>query len=245
MGKKLLELEIENKAADFRRKNGFSNTEPIRLKSLLLKLEVLTLFKPLSDSFSGMALKVDENRFMMVNSQHALGKQHFTIGHELYHLYIQENFRSKTCKTGLFDVKDPEEYRADLFSASLLLPQEGIREFISQSEANSITLQTILKIENYFSVSRRALLYRLKSLGYINSTAYEFFTQAVKKGAVQNGYTTTLYEPGNVGEVIGEYGILANKLYQTDKISESHYMELMSAIGINPLEEDLDSNGKW
>lgn len=245
MGKKLLELEIENKAADFRRKHGFSNSEPIRLKSLLLKLEVLTLFKPLSDSFSGMALKVDENRFMMVNSQHALGKQHFTIGHELYHLYIQENFRSKTCKTGLFDMKDPEEYRADLFSASLLLPHEGIREFISAAEAKSITLQTILKIENYFSVSRRALLYRLKSLGYINSATYESFTQAVKKGAVQNGYTTTLYEPGNVGEVIGEYGILANKLYQSDKISESHYMELMSAIGINPLEEDLDTNGKW
>jgi Zn-dependent peptidase ImmA (M78 family) len=93
-----IEVEIEKKAFAFRQQNGLSSAEPIRLKSLLLKNNVLTLFKPLSDSFSGMAVKIDDhNRFMMVNCEQSLGKQHFTIGHELYHLFIQENFKSQKC----------------------------------------------------------------------------------------------------------------------------------------------------
>jgi len=44
----------------FRQQNGYSSTEPVHLKSLLLKKNVLSLFRPLSDDFSGMALKIGE-----------------------------------------------------------------------------------------------------------------------------------------------------------------------------------------
>ena len=148
------ELEIEKKAIFFRQQNGFSGSEPIRLKSLLLKNDVLALFKPLTGSFSGMAIKVADFRFMMINCQQNIGKQHFTIGHELYHLFIQENFKSQKCNTGIFDNKDPEEYRADLFAAFLLLPEEGIKQMIPEEELRrgcNISLQTILKIEHFYS----------------------------------------------------------------------------------------------
>jgi Zn-dependent peptidase ImmA (M78 family) len=245
-----IEVEIEKKAFAFRQQNGLSSAEPIRLKSLLLKNNVLTLFKPLSDSFSGMAVKIDDhNRFMMVNCEQSLGKQHFTIGHELYHLFIQENFKSQKCSVGIFDgTKDPEEYRADLFAAFLLLPEEGIKQMIPDEELKrgaSITLQTILKIEHYYSVSRRALLYRLFNLEFISQATYDEHTVAIKKGAAQNGYPTYLYEHGNKNEIIGDYGVLANRLLEADKISESHYLELMGAIGFNPLEQSADDeNGK-
>lgn len=245
-----VEVEIEKKAFAFRQQNGLSSAEPIRLKSLLLKNNVLTLFKPLSDSFSGMAIKIDDqNRFMMVNCEQSLGKQHFTIGHELYHLFIQENFKSQKCSVGIFDrAKDPEEYRADLFAAFLLLPEEGIKQMIPDEELKrgaTISLQTILKIEHFYSVSRRALLYRLLNLDFITSATYEQLTIGVKKGAAQNGYPIYLYEKGNASEVIGDYGVIANNLLEADKISESHYLELMGAIGFNPLEQSVDDeNGK-
>jgi hypothetical protein len=39
--------------------------------------------------------------------------------------------------------------------------------------------------------------------------------------------------------------VIANKLLEIDKISESHYLELMGAIGFNPLEQSTDDeNGK-
>lgn len=245
-----VELEIEKKAFAFRQQNGLSSAEPIRLKSLLLKNNVLTLFKPLSETFSGMAIKIgDQNRFMLVNCEQNIGKQHFTIGHELYHLFIQENFTAQKCSVGAFDgSKDPEEYRADLFAAFLLLPEEGIKQMIPDEElkrGTTISLQTILKIEHFYSVSRRALLYRLLNLEFITSAIYEQFTVGIKKGAAQNGYPTNLYEWGNANEVIGDYGVLANNLLEADRISESHYLELMGAIGFNPLEQSTDDeNGK-
>ncbi len=54
---------------------------------------------------------------MLINTTQSLGKQHFTIGHGLYHLFIQENFSSQTCQTGMFNKKEVEEYRADWFAA--------------------------------------------------------------------------------------------------------------------------------
>ena len=48
---------IEKQVSEFRRDNGFSLSEPITLKSLLLRLNILTVFRPLSENFSGMCLK--------------------------------------------------------------------------------------------------------------------------------------------------------------------------------------------
>ena len=248
MNKSKSEFEIEKKAIAFRQQNGLSSTEPIRLKSLLLKNNVLTIFKPLSSSFSGMAVKVADHRFVLINTEQSIGKQHFTIGHELYHLFVQENFTSQTCKTGTFDEKDIEEYRADWFAAFLLLPEDGILQMIPDEELSNkgkISLQTVLKIEHYFSVSRRALLYRLLKLGFIDEKSYEFYKGGIMRGALQNGYPTNLYEHGNEKEIIGDYGTLANQLLSSEKISESHYLELMTAIGFNPLEQKEDfENGK-
>lgn len=246
--KQAIEIEVEKKAISFRQMNGLSSTEPIRLKSLLLKHNVQTLFRPLSNSFAGMAVKVDDStRFMMVNCDLSIGKQHFTIGHELYHLFIQEHFHSQRCIVGEFDMKkDIEEYRADLFSAFLLLPEEGIKQMIPDDELvrRIISLQTILKIEQTYSVSRRALLYRLLTLEFINQDLYDQYKINVKKGAKQNGYQVDLYEPGNKDVTIGDYGVIAMELFEKEKISESHYLELMGAIGLDPLAPDTeDENG--
>lgn len=65
---------IERQVAEFRADNGLSASEAINLKSLLLKLNVLTIFRPLSDNFSGMCLKDGSgHRFMLVNSSHSRG----------------------------------------------------------------------------------------------------------------------------------------------------------------------------
>ena len=78
---------IEKQVSEFRSDNGLSLSEPIALKSLLLKLNILTIFRPLSENFSGMCLKDKSgHRFMLVNSNQSQGRQHFTIAHELYHL---------------------------------------------------------------------------------------------------------------------------------------------------------------
>src|SRR6478609_9235022 len=234
------ELLLEKEALGFRIDNGLHSTDPIRLKSLLQKLNVITIFTPLSNQFSGMALKAHTGesyeRFMLVNSNTTLGKQHFTICHELYHLYIQPNFSSQACKTGLFDKKlDKNEYYADIFASYLLLPTDGLLKNIPDEELNKkpVSLRTILFIENQYSCSRRALLYRLKTLDLIKPAEYDSFTVNVKRGALENGYQTTLYEHGNRQVTIGDYGSIARELYDKEKISQSHYYSLLADFGID------------
>lgn len=96
---------IEKQVAAFRMDNGLGASEPVTLKSLLLKLNVLTVFRPLSDSFSGMCLKDNSgHRFMLVNSNQPMGRQHFTIAHELYHLFIEEKPTDMGAYMEMYDV---------------------------------------------------------------------------------------------------------------------------------------------
>ncbi|MCT1532320.1 ImmA/IrrE family metallo-endopeptidase [Sphingobacterium daejeonense] len=240
----ILDNEIQQKAIKFRRDHGFSNAEPIRLKSLLLKCNVLTVFRQLSEDFSGMAVKIGEDRFMMVNHDHSLGKQHFTIAHELYHLFIQENFISQSCVTGRFDRKDIEEYKADMFAAYLLLPQEGLTMGINPMELSNpdtIRLETVMKLEQYYSVSRRAILQRLKNIGVITNKTFELYKLDVRRSAAAYGYEMDLYLPGNKDLVLGDYGVKAHQLFENDVISESHYLELMRVIGYNPNDQQFEN----
>lgn len=228
-------LIIKQKTSSFRQQNGISNDEPIRLISLLQKLNVITLFRPLKENISGISLKIKDYRFMVVNSDNTLGKQHFTICHELYHLFIQEVFEYMICNTGLFDKKNKIEYIADLFAANLLLPEEGIIKLIPENELkkNNITLSTIIKTEQYYSSSRKSLLIRLDNLGLINYDKYEKYNNNIILSALRTGYDTALYKKANANKVIGDYGQRARKLYETEKISETHYISLLRDIGID------------
>lgn len=228
-------FNIKKEASQFRLINGFGQTEPIRLKSLLLKLNVLTAFKPLNDAFSGMAVKANNHRFMLINSNHTLGRQHFSICHELYHLFIQSDFSSMICQTGTFNKKDKIEYEADWFAAYFLMPEEGILSLIPEKEfkRNKIKLGTIVKIEQSFSCSRSALLFRLEDLGLIDRSEYKGYESNVRDSAKYYGFTNELYDNGNHNLIVGNYGEVAKNLFDNEAISESHYVSLMQDIGID------------
>ena len=224
---------LQKSASDFRIKNGIGACEPIRMKSWLPKLGVMALFKPMSDNFSGMAIRHGEHRFIIINSNHRVSKQHFTIAHELYHLFIQTDFVSEISNAGRFDKKDTIEYEADWFAAYLLMPEECLLSLIPKPELakNKITLTTIVQIEQYFACSRASLLIRLDAMGLIDYNRYEEYTRGVKHSAELLGYDTTLYSPGNENLVIGDYGARAKKLFDQGIISESHFISLMNDIG--------------
>lgn len=238
------QLVLEKYAAEFRTKNGYSNKESIHLKSLLRKLGVLAVFRPLEMDISGMAIKVGErNRFMLINTARTLGHQHFTICHEIYHLFIQPNFESQICHVGLFNKRDKEEFNADLFAAKFLIPEEGILAMVPDHELakSKVSLSTILTIEQYFSCSRRVLLNRLFELKLIDKVEAEAYKENIRAGAMKHGMPTKLYEKDEVSEVIGDYGNLARKLYERENISESHYFSLLEDLGVDLSE--LGSNG--
>lgn len=227
---------IETLAKKFRSDNELSQTEAINMESLLRKLNILTVFKPLSESFYGMSLKANSGaKFILINSENAKGRQHFSIAHELFHLFFDEDPKPHICNNTQGG-KSPSERNADAFAAAFLMPFDGLMKCIPQSEIkqNKISLATIIWIEQYYSVSRKALLIRLKNKSLISAREFvELDKIPVQASAKQYGYNTSLYYKANENLVIGDFGEKARNLYDMGIISEGHYLELLNQIASN------------
>jgi Zn-dependent peptidase ImmA (M78 family) len=228
-------LNLEKAATEFRGRYGYNTINPIRIKSLLQQLNVLTIFRKMNEAFSGMSLKIGEDKFILINSVHSLGRQHFTIFHELYHLYVQKDFEHIICDNSIDKKDKKEEENANLFAANLMLPRDGLLKFISSDELkkDTISLSTILGLEQYYSCSHKAMLIRLEDLHLISESLKVQFSVDIKTAARQYGYDTSLYESGNDELVIGDYGVKAKKLFDENIISKAHYLELMRDLGID------------
>lgn len=230
MAKVLRSELIEAKASLFRSTNGLSETQPIDFKSLLSKLKILTLFRPLSNDFSGMCLKDrSNNKFILINSNDITARQNFTMAHELFHLFEEDDFEPHICNPGL-NSKTASEKNADAFAAALLMPTAGLLEFIDTNKP--ITIAMVVKIEHYYRVSRPALLFRLQNIGVVNKTQREKLDEYSRAETARlYGYDTLLYHSGNEGVIIGDYVEKARRLFEEEKISEGHYIELLNKIG--------------
>ena len=230
--KKLSPDVIEHLADKFRADNNCSPVEPIHTKTILRQLNILALYRPLSSLAYGMSVKSKSGMcFMLINSNNTKGRQHFTIAHELYHLYFDEDPVPHICSNEGY--KDISEKNADAFASALLMPKAGILKLIPSNElsAKNISMYTILKIEQYFRVSRQALVYRLKSLKLISENDCAAILElSPGETAKLYGYNTSLYEKGNENLIIGDFGDKARRLYEKGIISEGHYLELLNMI---------------
>jgi len=217
-------------AEKFRYHVGLSQSEPINAKMLIRKLNITLVYRPLSENSFGISCRSGEKRFMLINSKSTRGRQHFTIAHELYHLFFDESPVPHMCCGG---PATGEEKNANRFASALLMPREGILSGISRDEiaAHDVKIATVLRLEQLFGVSHSTLLIRLKDVGLISLTRYdELDSIPVKETAREWGYDSALYESGNEGVVIGDFGEKARGLFESGKISEGHYHELMNIL---------------
>lgn len=228
--KKLTIQQAEILASKFRIENGIGLAEPVDTKTLLRKLKATAIYRPLSKNAYGISCKSKSGKmFLMINSNSTLGRQHFTIAHELYHLLYDENPSPHVCCGNT----TTEEANADIFASALLMPRDGVYTMLSNEEIidHKIKITTILRIEQLFQVSRSMLLYRLKGMGVISENLRQAIQSIpVKESAVEYGYDKSLYEPGNEGVNIGDFGEKAKILFDKGQISEGHYIELLNMI---------------
>ncbi|MBR1774836.1 MAG: ImmA/IrrE family metallo-endopeptidase [Bacteroidales bacterium] len=231
---KLSITQAEELSYKLRNMAGFSDKEPINMKTFIMKLGILLLYKPMGSNSCGMSLMSADRqyKFILINSKNSKGRQHFTIGHELYHLYYDEKPEPHVCK--LYEQnKNISEYNADIFSSALLMPQKSIIENIPDTEIikKDISMATLLKLQHLFSVSFQALVIRLKHLKMITENQLQqFLGLPITDIAKEYGYNTSLYKRGNENLMIGNFGEKAKILFDKEKISEGHYTELLNMI---------------
>lgn len=227
-------IELNSNAVMLRRRLGEDASSPIDIFSVVNAFGNITMvFYPLSDRISGMCVRIgNADRLIAVNSNLSYGRQRYTVAHELYHLFFQRNFKNVICGKDIEGVKDVEEKNADMFASFFLAPYDALRAFVEELKKgdHEFVISDVVRIEQYFGMSRQATLYRLINDGYIHKD----FAAALKVNVIHSamilGYDNRLYIPSPPDKqflTIGSYIELAEGLKEKGIISDGKYEEYL------------------
>ncbi len=235
-------VDLITKAEFLRKKLGEDNHSPVDIFSLVQRIEKLTIvYYPMGKTISGMCIKGTNNKTIIaLNSSMSLGRQRFSLAHELYHLYYDDNMLSICAKT--IGSGDEIEKKADAFAAYFLMPRVALIEMIEtflDKNNGKINVRDIIRIEQYFGVSHQATIYQLFNCQYITKNEMnKLLKENVKVIAETMGFSTDLYFPLSKEKQYCTYGYYIEKvnlLSQKELISNGKYEELL----LEAFREDL------
>lgn len=226
---------IMTQAAMLRKRLGEDNSSPVDIFALALSIEMLTLvLYPLGENLSGMCVKGGAgNKLIAVNSGMTLGRQRFSLAHELYHLYYDESMMS-ICSKRIGDGADVER-SANAFASYFLMPDAALHELAAALSAKNpsggLLLDDVIHIEQYFGVSHQATVYRLMHTHFLSRVnGQTLLGQTVRARAELIGYSPDLYRPTPLERQFVTYGSyinLVDRAMSCGLISQGKYEELL------------------
>ena len=226
-------IQINGDAIELRKHFGQDIESPIDIFSMLENQDDLTVvFQPMGDSISGICVRDKKNKIIAINSEMTHGRQRFTVAHELCHLFFHTDLNSVVCPKRL-DTKDEKEIEANKFASYFLAPYNSLRNFIQNRLGKcrgSLDVNDVVRIEQFYGLSRQATLWRLVNEWYIKREVMETMQFDVIKSAVRLGYDNALYRPSPEDRkyfTLGKYVRLAEELKEKDIISTGMYEEYL------------------
>jgi Zn-dependent peptidase ImmA (M78 family) len=227
--------DLMTKAIQLRKELGEDSNSPVDIFSLALNIEGLTLvYYPMGDNLSGMCIKGKSGDCVIaINSAMSLGRQRFSLAHEFYHLRYDDNMLS-VCGKKIGDGKDIEK-EADMFASYFLIPAAELEcksaQLAAKHEEGKLSLDDIIRLEQYFGASHQAMVIRLKESTYMNRARVEdYLMSSVRNRAEMMGYSPELYRPlpaEKQYKTYGHYINQADQLLKKDLISNGKYEELL------------------
>ena len=222
--------KLMTQASLLRAKLGEDGLSPINVFALAQSMEKLTIvFYPMGDNLSGMCIKgQDENALIAINSGMTIGRQRFSLAHEFYHLFYDDNMIS-VC------AKKMNTQSADMFASYFLMPEAALimqaEKLTKGVQGKHLTLDDVIHIEQFFEVSHQAAIYRLMHTIYLDEDeANEYLNLPVRSRAESLGLNSDLYKPSPVNERYKTYGNYINQakqLFASKRISHGKYEELL------------------
>ena len=224
-------LDLNTKAQELREMLGEDANSPVDIFSLVTQIEGLTsVFYPLGENISGMCVRDTDVRLIAINSATSYGRQRFSLAHELYHLFFDDESGFNVCSTSL-DPKSENEKCADQFASYFLAPYKALRPVISRiAEKGPLSMQHVIALEQYFGMSHLAMLWRLVSEGYLSPEQLEEYSHGIIQEARKLGYDDRLYRPTPADlqrRTYGHYLKQVEELRQKDLISPGKIDELL------------------
>lgn len=213
-------LELNARAQDLRVRLGEDEESPVDIFTMAAGIEQLTtVFYPLGEHISGICIRENDVRMIAVNSSMSYGRQRYTIAHEFYHLYYDEDAGFNVCSKS-FEAKSTVEKCADQFASYFLAPYGSLRRQIAdiRNKDRQISIEQVIRLEQYFGMSHQAMLWRLYSEGIISIAEMKTLSKHVIINAQRMGYDTRLYKPSAQGESKRTYGHYIN---QVERLADS------------------------
>lgn len=171
---------IDEKAHKLLKQSG-ALAHPVDLRRVAKHLKLSIKEKPLEDEYSGF-LAVKE-KTIVVNLRHAPVRRRFTIAHEIGHYRLhrkQKNDMPVFIDRAIYYRKDSAdglehrvEMEANAFAAGLLMPEILLDEYLDKHLELKLEKSASIKtLAEEFEVSRPAMEYRLKNLGFVLPTSF-------------------------------------------------------------------------
>lgn len=136
-------------------------------------------------NLSGFYMKKGNFPFIFVNTNHSLGRQNFSIWHEVYH-----HFANHQNGISDFNSKTIEEREAEIFAGCILLPDSEAFKWKSNMESSLV--DSIAQMSEYYQISFNAAAVRAWQAGIID---YQTFKQLSDYSKVENQQELeTIYE---------------------------------------------------
>ncbi len=119
------------------------------------------------DGLDGMAVFTSTGIPIVVVNQRdkPIERIRFTIIHELAHLLLNLSVLGEDHKV--------EEEWCHYFSSCFLIPSHMLQKMIGEGKRSYIYINELINIKEYFGISIRAIVHRLKALGIITDTYYQ------------------------------------------------------------------------
>lgn len=240
--------KLYKQAIAIRKQLGESDTSPVDAFNIVQNIPHLSLvLYPMGNNISGMCVRIGEEAIIAINSSMSIGRQNFSIAHELYHYYFDKEQKTTICEMTIGKGNEVEKC-ADQFASYFLMPLGA--EIIGDIK-DEITFNKVIELEQYYKVSHQAMLYRLLGEGLITPEQLESYkSRRVIRAAASLGFDTALYKPSRDEKVYKTFGFYikqAQELLDKEKISDGKYEQLLLeafrsdlVYGDEQEEEELD-----
>lgn len=171
-----------------------------------------------SGNLSGFYMNKENYPFIFVNTNHSLGRQNFSLWHEVYHHYMNHN-------NGIsdFNSNSIEEREAEIFAGCVMLPDEEINKLSNKV----IDKHSIAQLSDYYQMSYNAVVVRLMQEKCINYDEYKGLknlshpdnVESLKSLYTDQMLSTRIIEPTQNVVISQNIYDLLSRNYKSNKIS--------------------------
>lgn len=250
-------------ARNFRDKYGLGNYCAKQLLDILDLLEqaeiinielIRTPFK--NEKLAGFVGYKYDTFFIITNTNHTLGKERFTIAHEIFHIiqdrvYLKQNAIIEEKVDASDDHTDIKELMANAFAAELLMPQEDVKNHINKITCNQekdIDYSIVIQLQQKYGVDYIALTKRLKEIDIISDEQKKNLEEILgKEGELEQltkklGHSNELNMPSQATLLLQKDLEILKTNFETGDTTYDDLVRIFGYLGCEPEKFGYENN---